>query len=420
MANLLSAGGAEIYVSGATANTDPDGKTTGTVTRDTTVKNDRGNASYKCDSGAGNAAAYVEFGFTAQGSTFTVAKASFIFTNLPTSEARIIWLGSGWSLRIAPTTGAFRVYDTAGVQRGGDVGAVVADGVTVYRVEFASAVGTGTNRAVLRVDGRVLLDTGLFSGGTSIPGFARFGWATAPGASCVVNVDDCVAYDDNGNLQEPLFSLGDTRCLLALPVSDGSRVGWTAGGGGTTNLFDALNNTPPVGVNSPTNASQIKDGNKNSTDAYTTNVQTPLAAGVLVTDRVAAAIAATWVANSGSNALTGNFATTNPTTSFSATGPATAAGTWPTNWTRGSQMTQNPTVAVATTPTFQITKGTSSNNTLYDCFMGIYYIVVPRLTLDQGTPMVIGQAVNRAAVFMRGLRRQWRRRPDGLLVPEYG
>ncbi|HET9198223.1 MAG TPA: LamG-like jellyroll fold domain-containing protein [Solirubrobacterales bacterium] len=88
------------------------------------------------------------------------------------------------------------------------------------------------------------------------------------GGAFVSYTDDWAVNDDQG-ADENSWP-GHLRKIAVLrPIADGARVGWTAGAGGTTKLYDALDNIPPVGtvLGSATNTSQIKDANANSTDA---------------------------------------------------------------------------------------------------------------------------------------------------------
>jgi hypothetical protein len=88
------------------------------------------------------------------------------------------------------------------------------------------------------------------------------------GGAFNVFTDDWAVNDDQGETENSWP--GNTRkVVMAKPVADKARTGWTGGGGGTANLFEALNNTPPQGaaLGSAADATQIKDGNNNSTDA---------------------------------------------------------------------------------------------------------------------------------------------------------
>jgi hypothetical protein len=58
---------------------------------------------------------------------------------------------------------------------------------------------------------------------------------------------------------------------MLLPVSDNNRGAWTDGAGGTTNLFEALNNRPPSGLASDTNGIKIKTVSTSGTDSAAFN-----------------------------------------------------------------------------------------------------------------------------------------------------
>jgi len=113
------------------------------------------------------------------------------------------------------------------------------------------------------------------------------GWFGCGGteASAIDIYFDDVIGDDAG-------FLAPSNVALLLPISDNARATlWTGGSGGTTNLYDAVNNCPPVGSATESNTTQIEHagGAVSSTDAYDANLTTYTTAGVGSGDTVLAA-----------------------------------------------------------------------------------------------------------------------------------
>jgi hypothetical protein len=230
------------------------------------------------------------------------------------------------------------------------------------------------------------------------------GFATT---NTVMFLDDWALNDDQGTSQ-------NTRCgdqgkiVLLKPISDNSRVGFTTGAGGTTALWDAVDNTPPVGVvqTSSTATSQIKDTTSNTTDTYVANLATP---GSLVSSggggmaAADTAVLAQGIANKGNSSATartvGLSVTANPVIAEATDSTfTTAAGTWPTGWTTVKTLpAYAPSLTLGTSPTVQFRKGTASTDYAMADFMGIYVEYTPG-TPKVGRPQIVGQAVMRAAM----------------------
>jgi len=105
---------------------------------------------------------------------------------------------------------------------------------------------------------------------SSLGGATWVGAWAASAFSASFNFDD-YRYQDTGWCP-------DGYVISMLPVSDSSRGSWTGGAGGTTNLWDALNNIPPTGAAGPgTNTSQIRTTVASQT--YQANMQTIIQAG---------------------------------------------------------------------------------------------------------------------------------------------
>src|SRR5213079_3376565 len=97
--------------------------------------------------------------------------------------------------------------------------------------------------------------SGLHTASATSVGNASFGWITNPGASKVLNIDDVAINDISGTTQTSWP--GEGNIVLLKPTSDNQIGSWTGGAGGTTNLWDAVNNTPPVGITGGSNTATI-------------------------------------------------------------------------------------------------------------------------------------------------------------------
>lgn len=177
------------------------------------------------------------------------------------------------------------------------------------------------------------------------------------------------------------------KIILSLPTADSSITSWTGGAGGTTNLFDAVNNVPPVGVSAETNTSQIKSSTSTGAAQYTATMQSYSVAGVRATDTVDAVMA---IANHGELVGTGTKTGSLTLVSNPAVGATTfdfgddvgAVGTFPTNWkTHPSGVADSPSVTLGTAPTVKIIK-TDTGTREADCdFIGLYIDYTPAPSL---------------------------------------
>lgn len=261
-----------------------------------------------------------------------------------------------------------------------------------YRIETSLTVpGAGNGSAEMLVDGISIASTASANFGNAA--VDRFGTGILTAVTTgQVNIADVAINDSTGGNQNNYPGSG--RIVLLKPVSDNARTGWTAGGLGTTNLFQGVANTPPVGVGdvSATNTSQIRDALVNTTDTYVTNLgaytdSTASGGGGMSSSAVISLIQT--IANFGpvtaSACQVGMTLNSNPTLAedVSASAAATAAATYPTGWTttRGT-VAYNPAVTLATKPALQVRKATSAVAEDVD-FMGLYVeYTLPAQTLS--------------------------------------
>jgi hypothetical protein len=73
-----------------------------------------------------------------------------------------------------------------------------------------------------------------------------------------VYFDDIVANDDTGAYENGYPDINE-RVFYLFPIGENVINGWTGGGGGTSNLYDAVNNVPPAGSSSETDSTNIKN-----------------------------------------------------------------------------------------------------------------------------------------------------------------
>lgn len=202
----------------------------------------------------------------------------------------------------------------------------------------------------------------------------------ATSSAADVYYDDFAVNDDSGANQNSWPGMG--QLVLLLPTADSARTGFTNGAAGTTGLWDATNNTPPVGVasGSSTATSQIKDATSSTTDNYQATLQTYSAAGV---PAGATIVLVQGIANHGNSTTTsrtdGVQVLTNPTVAEAtgATGTV-AAATFPTGWTTlKTTVSYSPSVTLGTAPTMEFRKGTASTDVAMCDLMGLYVEFIP-------------------------------------------
>lgn len=234
----------------------------------------------------------------------------------------------------------------------------------------------GSNELIL-VDGvQWVSNTIVATGGSSIRIGIQSGSITAD-----LYFDD-VAVDDGSTQEGPLSG----RQVLLLPTADpGSLNSWTNGGGGTTSIFEGVNNIPPTGAAAATNGIKIKNAASGGNLDYTPTMQTYIAAGIPVGSKINAVMA---ICNDGEEAGTatkagGVWVASNPAqaaggNSFDYGDDGGALGTFPTGWkTHYGPVTENPSVTLSTAPTMTVRKTTSTTRVVNVDFMGIYVDYTP-------------------------------------------
>lgn len=389
MARLLTAGGETAAV--ATEGFTKAG--TGTDTFDTGTFRS-GARSLKYDSTAGNLGVAHQFTFTGATSRDYFVRAYVRFPATPSTVATIIRLFNAthtcYVVRLS-ATGTLQLFTAqAGTQVGSDSAALSTD--TWYRVELRVKIVAGaSDEAELRLDGSSIASTAVGNVGDVAPATLQIGWPIgAPGANAVIFLDDVALNDDQGASQNTWP--GDGKVVLLKPISDNARATlWTGGAGGTTSLFDAVDNTPPVGTATETNTTQIEHagGAAGTTDAYDANMTTPATAGIASGDTINTAH---FIEVDGEDVATGskllNFEVlSNPV--IASPGNVTAGddvgalGTYPTNWTaRRSSPVYGSSLTLGTSPVMRARRPETASRVASVCFMGIYVDYTPAVAVS--------------------------------------
>ena len=283
------------------------------------------------------------------------------------------------------------ILDTAGrvyhSNATGTFSASLNDGAW-HRIDtYTLPSATQANRAwELRVDGATI------SSGTGqtidavAPSNFFLGWDVSQSGD--VFFDDVALNDNQGAAPHNTWP-GDGYVICLLPTADNNRGSWTGGAGGTTNLFDALNNTPPTGAVAPgTNTSQISANAVATTGLFDT--QTYLAAGASAGSTT---VGCTVVACTGEQVATGtksgNADTVNTVNNSPTAGTGVLAygldigaeGAWPTAW----RWWASPFTAYASQPTLssgaRLGITTTTTSRVADaCFLGLIVELQPGAT----------------------------------------
>lgn len=178
--------------------------------------------------------------------------------------------------------------------------------------------------------------------------------------------------------------LSDWKVIWLPVISDNAINTWTGGAGGTSNLFDAVNNVPPVALvaGSDTNTSQILCTTNPGT-AYDANVQSYTTAGLTAGDTLIALHA---LAVHGEGVATGTKTGTveivsNPaaaTRTFDYGDNAGQATTYPVLWKAApSVVVASPSVTLGTSPVVRVAKTDTGTREAHVAWLGIYVAYTP-------------------------------------------
>jgi hypothetical protein len=375
----------------------------GPITFDTATKRS-GARSFKLDTGASSQTSFVQPAVNSStiGSYF---RAYLNFAAFPTSgNCRIFQHGDavittptkGFLIQILSDGSIAAQNANGGATLGTPFSTYFLTTNTWYRFEAFTTYGVGaTDSVIVRVtpDGGTTTElcnaSGLNLNNDAIGLSWAAGWCSSPNANAVMYVDDIALNDTTGTDQNSFP--GDGKVALLLPISDNARATlWTGGGGGLTNLWDAVNNTPPVGIASGNNTSQIEHagGAAGTTDSYDANMTTYTTAGVGASDTVKLV---EYVIVHGEDVATGTKLlnmqlVSNPTdtisANFTAGNDAGQATTYPTLWVaRRNGIVYNPSVTKGTSPVARVRRPEIATRVASVCFMGVFVEYQPTGTL---------------------------------------
>jgi len=241
---------------------------------------------------------------------------------------------------------------------------------------------TGTSVAFLQIDGLdSVTGTGTVSG-TPV----SLGFIGTEASAADIFFDDVIV--DNAAF------LSNGKADIALPISDNTVTGVTDANGATTNLWQAVDNTPPAGVASANEAANPKASIKypaSVTEDYLANLETYTTLGIASGDTV---LAVQSIVRHGEDITTGTKnlqnvgALTNPTVAGASVtagsdGGAHAAESGANFWvTTFGTVTTSPSVTLGTSPTIRTSRVSESRVACID-FMGMNVAWTPGAAAEQ-------------------------------------
>lgn len=339
-----------------------------------------GSRSYLHDSGAGDSTAFCTRSFTGALDVKYFAQIHIYIpsgTGLPSSTTEVLAFYTAGTSQLSArlkSTGKLGLFK-GGSQIGSDSSATLTTN-TYYRVELALEVGAGAvDISELRLDGTTVASSTGDTISESAPSASRWGFATLAGANKTLHTDDWVLNDDvaSPNNTWP----GGEKVVLLVPTATNTRNNWVGGAGGTTNLHEAVNNLPPVGVDSAsaTDTSQIENSTSAADNAYLADMTTYTAAGIGSADTITAILPSAIGSN---DSTTGSDTIdigvdSNPAIAQVSQSIDVNDGTYPTGWNRCvGTLTETPSVTLGTAPVMRVEKNVATTRVNTVCFMGMY------------------------------------------------
>lgn len=324
-------------------------------------------------------------------------------TGLPSIASRLLVFQTGAGTTLCGATlradGKIRLTDQANALIGSDSVATIAVD-TWYRLDLAVEIETGSlDYAEVRLDGATVASTTTGAFSDTAPGRLHFGWFDDPGTSEVVYIDDVVINDEQGSVNNTWPA--NERVYALRPTADSARdAGWLDGGGGTTSLFEAVNNVPPTGTTTAVNGSQIKNAVSTTTEEYDATMTTYTAAGVGATDTVTA-VYGVWEAGSssttGSDTIAGEVES-NPAIAEATSTVDSVVGVYPTGWNRGQTViAENPTVTLGTAPVMSMRKAVATTRIHQVALMAMVVSAAPASSIRGASLIETVTAVTAAA-----------------------
>lgn len=336
--------------------------------------------------------------YTASHGTDYFLRAYIRVTGSPNGSIEILSLGFNNYNVIMSATRTLRMRSGT-VAFGAESSALAVD--TWYRVELRvrTSASANSSQMELLLDG-TQVDVSTTVNNTTVAGDPTFGWINSgQNNGQFLYFDDLALNDSNGSAQNSWP--GDGKIVLLLPTSDNARGSWVAGSAGTTstsNLWEGLNNTPPIGTSTPL---ATTEGISNAISGATApngdfNMATYTAAGVGASDTINCV---QQVICHGEDVATGTKTGTfkifsNPDSGTADNvaaggsnqfGPSAggAVGTHPANWRgQGGTIVHSPSVTKSTAPVARITKTDTGTRAADLDFMGIMVDYTPAVAAN--------------------------------------
>jgi hypothetical protein len=274
-----------------------------------------------------------------------------------------------------------------GDANGTSVGSTVATSQDTWHLaELKFVVPTaGNGTASLKMDGTAVTTDLSIDVNNAAPILIRFGNSN-PSAGTTVYIDDVAVNDDQDASQNTWA--GDGKVILLKPtvLGAGGRGNWVDGGGGTTNLHLAVNNTPPVGTAAGSNGTQIENATS-GTSSSEFDCTTYTAGGVGGSDTISllqglwrVATSSTTSGNTGTARVFGN-PDIGGDDAIDFEGAGATAGTDPAGWrTYKGAYAYAPSVTKGSAPQIRITK-TVATTRVHSCdLMGVVVEYVPAVS----------------------------------------
>lgn len=372
--------GFELAGISATAGADSlEGQTQGTVTVETTTVRS-GARSLKYASGAGVETDTTHTVTTVLGRTYYL-RAYLNFPALPAADLSVMILAVGTGTvgaTVVLTTGGNLQLWAGGSQQGSNSTALLTN--TWYRVGLSLNIGTGTvDSCELMLDGvSVASASGLALSDAAITNFRLGAGVTGlTAAGFTLYVDDVALNDDQGATQNSWP--GEGKIVALRPTSDNAvGTGWIDGDGAGT-LFGSVDNSPPAGIGTAADGTQIKNITNTTTGNYDANMTTYTAAGLASGDTITLVQAlCDHAEGAATNTKLGALQiVSNPAQAvedgFTFGDDSGADGTWPTNWrTRWGTAQYAPSVTLGTAPVARVGKRDASTREVCVDAMAIY------------------------------------------------
>jgi hypothetical protein len=384
----LAFGGAEgqaVLVDGLTA--------AGTVNIDTSTPRS-GAACFEFPSGGTNR---LNLTFTHVDGRWFYKRAWIYFSANPSAAVDVLTIGSSTTVIDKVT------LTTAGKLTAPDGTLTAALSTGWHCVELGYTRDASNNfLTACRIDGVVLGANRSFSSAIP-PNTFKTGNTNGAAHAITLRMDDWALNDDQGSAQNSWPGTLE-KILVALPSSDnaiGTDIKLGTGTTPSSNAFDAINNTPPLGVADATAGSdgkQLRDIAATTTEPASdadVNAQSYTTAGA----SAGATITATQIVGivGHANATDRQSAiklVSNPADAAETTSPTntSGAGTFPTGWVRAAgAITAAPTVTLGTQPVLRWGKRAANSNATLCCFLGVYFGYEPA-TVQTVSPSAIASA----------------------------